>query len=809
MTNYVWQLLPYFLLRSTGFPFDYLERLTFHHTVEELESLFVHEEERDHLQTALEALLRADNDPKSLKLKRYCRRYVQRQCEVLLDEENRSILSLELYQAIAQWNEKIQALHMREAKARAAFAQELPEQRKNLFVLAEDEKIQEALWLSSPQVVEHGLIPYLQYWNIAQRPSKVRHFERQFISYLQRLCAKNETTSFFGPLNYGDFSQPVRKAPRSGPGARYVQKSVVRLAFWGVQALEHEIAQDVLVFAYLKPVMSPLVQLDAQLKYVTLGAKHRVHLSSDTVRLLLAIDGKRNVFDLADALHSTYEQITEELQRLLQSHLISMYPGVPVTNERPLEWLIEWCCQLPATCQARSRWIAVLSELKQLQDNFVVSGFAERKVILTKVEAIVQGVTDKDARRNGGSFYADRLLLYEECLGGVSPFSVGSKCEEELLKQLKPVLMLYAQHSSFLQKELQKYGTELLYRLAVDGRVPFLQFLSSDVHKDTTFLPPKSPVQMAIEQQLCDHVHDHQVQLDPQLLDTVLTDVDEDPFITSPDVMVLARNETALYNGDFQVVVSECHDTLMIWGWALHLHAQRTLVESAAQHLLRKALGSRIVANVLTSKRVKIVPFEYPGPTIEIVAKSEQPEKQRISIGDVQTKVDNGIPMLDAPQWHDLRLYNGELLTLAHAIFALPRVVPPTIDMGTHTPRITLGTTIIQREKWQFSCEYLKKEKYQGDSFELMRDILRVFRQHHMPRYLYVNAASEPKPVYIDTHNYFLLELLHYLLEKNTALTFSEMLPGPEQLWLKSEAGSFCSELRLSAFRVPNDQGSE
>lgn len=805
MTEMRWQLLPYFLLRSTGFPFEYLEQLTFQHTVEALEALFLLEEERDQRQTALEMTLRSNTNPQSLKLKRACRKQIQRQSEVTLTAEDEEMLGAKLSAQFAQWNENMQALRLQEVEARAAFAQELLERRQQLRMLAEDETIQEALWLSSPQVVEHGLMPYLRDWDSTQRPSKVRHFERQFISYLQRLCAKNETTSFFGPLNYGDFSPPLCAVSLPGPGAQHVQKRVARLAFWGVQALEQAIVQDALVFPYLKPMLSPVVQLDPQQQMLTVAAKQRVRLSPHLRSLLCSLNGKRTVFELADLLHCAPEQMREELQRLMQSRVVIISPGVPVTNEQPLEWLLAWCRQLPSACQARAHWVQVLSTLKQLQDDFAVSCFAERKVILTKIEEIVQEVTHKDARRNGGAFYGDRLLLYEECLGGMSPFSVGPQCQATLRQQLEPVLTLYAQHGSFFHKELQAHGAKLLYQLAEDGRVPLLAFLSSDIHQNAAFRPSKSPVQLAIEQQLQEHVHEHQVQLDEALLKAAFTESIDGPFVTSPDVMLLAADEAALARGQFQVVVSECHDTLMIWGWALHFHPQRDQVESTAGQLLRQAVGNRTVANVLASKRVKIVPFEYPGPTIEIMAQSAQPAHQRIAIADVQTKVEQGVPLLETAQWHDLQVYNGELLTLAHAIFALPRVVPPTIDMGIHTPRITLGSTILQREKWHFSRDLLKKGQYQGDSFEWMRDILRIFRHYHIPRHVYVRAASEPKPVYLDTHNYFLLELLHYLLEKNTALTFSEMLPGPEQLWLKSETGSFCSELRLSAFCVQEE----
>jgi hypothetical protein len=294
----------------------------------------------------------------------------------------------------------------------------------------------------------------------------------------------------------------------------------------------------------------------------------------------------------------------------------------------------------------------------------------------------------------------------------------------------------------------------------------------------------------------------HQVELDVSALPPVDRAVlARAPLVTSPDIMLLARDEEALRAGDFQVVLAECHDTLMIWGWPLSFHAQRRTVEAAARDLLRGVSGGRQLANVLASKRVKIVPFEYPGPTIEMLATSEKAPEERIAAAEVCTAVEDGQPVLDAPGWPRLALYNGELPTLAHAMFAVPRVVSPRLSLGAHTPRILLGKAVVQREQWCVPRETLLPGVYQGASFELLRDFWRAARRLDLPRYLFARTPGERKPVLVDRYNYFLLELLEYLLPKGADVTLSEMLPAPDQLWLRGENGSFCAELRLSAGR--------
>src|SRR5207249_7723537 len=121
--------------------------------------------------------------------------------------------------------------------------------------------------------------------------------------------------------------------------------------------------------------------------------------------------------------------------------------------------------------------------------------------------------------------------------------------------------------------------------------------------------------------------------------------------------------------------------------------------------------------------RVKIVPFEFPGPTIEITSASERPPGPgRVPAAQVWASVEDGQPVLRGPDRGPLLLANGELHTLAHAIFAPPRVVPPLLDLGPHTPRITSGDVVVQRERWKLRRRDLLPGRYQGASFELMAD---------------------------------------------------------------------------------------
>ena len=60
--------------------------------------------------------------------------------------------------------------------------------------------------------------------------------------------------------------------------------------------------------------------------------------------------------------------------------------------------------------------------------------------VFSGVERRFEALTGLDPRRKGGELYADRLLVYEECVGGASPLSLGLDAQRELYAQLATIL---------------------------------------------------------------------------------------------------------------------------------------------------------------------------------------------------------------------------------------------------------------------------------------------------------------------------------------------------------------------------------
>ncbi len=805
-----WELLPYFIVRSTGFPFDWLEDLSFRETVAEIDKLLDLEEAITALGNQLQEKVCAKHRGGALEtVYQHIRSALRSKQHIVLSESTCGSCERELRKFIDQWNSLLAEYSTCDTRARAVFSQEMAKRRRALYERALNQDFQEAVWLSSPHMYEYGLVPYLEHWRIDHRPSDVRRIERQLVSYFQRFCAKNDTASFFGPINYGDFFPPSANA-LPGPGCHHIQQRRAFMAFWGVSALATAIAKDEHVQPYLCPRYNPICQLDRVNGQAWIGHNIQVTLTERQIRLLQIIDNNHTIQQIAQALKLPIEDILIEANKLASAHIISLHLEVPVTRPEALEWLLAWVHALPHDCPTRSRWSSIVEECKHLQDQFALASFAEKRQILSQLERVVTNITGQMSQRGAGQFYADRLLIYEECLGGVSTLSLGPRCLAELQEQLFPVLNAYANHACALHQVLQTQGAQTLIEMSPDGTgaMPLLLFLQHQKIDPVSSGTVECSWLQAIYAQIAERADEHIISLESTQIPTIAPSIaTSTPLLTSPDIMLVASNEESLRSGDFQIVVAECHDTLMVWGWALYFHPDKKAVHASAQQLLRRMGFEKELANILPSKRAKIIPFEYPGPTIEILASSEKPETERIPIARVETGIIDGKPVLQALGYAHLRLYNGELQSFHHNIFAIPRIIPCHIELPYHTPRIMLGKAVLQREQWRIARKTLLPGKYRGTSFELMRDFRRSARRLGIPRYLFLRVPGERKPIFIDRDSYFSLELLDYLLPQEGEVLFQEMLPLPDQLWLRNEEGMFCAELRLSAAYTNTKEG--
>jgi Lantibiotic dehydratase, N terminus len=725
-----WRLLPHFVVRSAGFPFDWMEGLRLPETAR-----------------LLDELLGRPDGPGAAGLR---------------------------------------------AAAERAFESELAGARRHLASVFADPLVADAVLLSSPSMHAHGLRKYLERWDAGPRNSELRRIERQLTMYLQRLCARNDTVAFFGPVDYGSPGEP---GPASAPvpGARHVRRCRAFVAHWAVSALAAAIAGDPELRPHLTPRLNPAFVREGGL--VRLGRRPYLCLLPGGCRLVEAMDGQATVAELGATLG---RPVLDDVEALAAAGVVWLRLEVPVTEIGPLTWLTARVGAMPAS-PSRDRWCGVLRRFAELEERFAAAGPGRMDEALHALEALFAEVTGRPTRRGQGQMYADRLVVHEECLGGLTPLDLGPAFHRELERQLVPILDLMAALACEAYREEQAEAAAWLDQRG--GRVPLLSLLAGR-------RPPTG------ERILAGAERRRLLALIPPggtarevRLPAVPLPGDPPPLMASPDVLLVAGGLDDLRHGRFRLVLGECHDTVMVWGWALGMHPDGHRVEQEAAALIERAGAGRPLANALSRRTSRIAPFEYPGPTVELLAASGRPPGERIPVAAVDVVRAADGCRLTAPGWPEFRLYNGELTAAEHRVVGLPRVVPPALESARRTPRLLVGDAVVQRERWRLGRADLIPRRYRGTSLDLMLDVRRSARALGLPRRFYVRGPGQPKPVFVDIDSNHCLEVLDHVLPAGGEAIVTEMLPEPEQLWLRSGGDRYCCELRLSAFWVPEEAG--
>lgn len=314
---------------------------------------------------------------------------------------------------------------------------------------------------------------------------------------------------------------------------------------------------------------------------------------------------------------------------------------------------------------------------------------------------------------------------------------------------------------------------------------------------------------------------DHEIPFDRQLVDAIAARIPDpmvheahiehlalpetrDELLTgavcSVDLMIGAQSTDAWAQGNYEIILSDIHDTALVWGWALQFHQHRERVQAELTTRLAQ-LGNHLpVINCLASRRTGLPPAEFPGPVVEIGGMSATAHPWLLPVDDLWVESNGEEARLYSQSLDsEVRLWNGELESLLHTAFALPRIRPLGLSLGIHTPRIIYHGVIVQREQWRFDTTILMDLFKASSLEEKLTKALEIWDDYHLPQRLFIKFPLERKPIYIDLASpHLLAAAFDPRKQENPYAVFSEMRPGPEQLWLHSPLGRHTAELRFT-----------
>jgi hypothetical protein len=111
-------------------------------------------------------------------------------------------------------------------------------------------------------------------------------------------------------------------------------------------------------------------------------------------------------------------------------------------------------------------------------------------------------------------------------------------------------------------------------------------------------------------------------------------------------------------------------------------------------------------------------------------------------------------------------------------------------------PRFTFGNVVLFRKRWVFDPAELPGGDSSEESFLATR---RWRREHELPEHVFVHFDRDPKPFYVDLGSEPLVDLLRRALASPAPgvrgrVHVTEMLPGPDDLWIRDSCGRYASE---------------
>jgi hypothetical protein len=759
-----WELGNVFILRHAGFPFDWLESLGFSSNVLAHADAVLAAEER------LSALALGSN-----------MRAASHVYEAVLQGRTREIREL----SIEGWQHAVLVLQDARHNLSVACEEELLHLRKRLHTLASDARVQEAVFLSSPAVYENL---WQRYVSVEDYPANAhwRRVERVVYTYLQRFCAKNETTSFFGPTGYGEIVEGTSfqvRTLREQPRRTF-------LSYWAVSELarainlEHDL-QQVIPLRH-----NPLFTTsEGMARSIVLGRK--LKLKQQAQRFCAIVKSAPNnlstITQVAQVMKISLAEAGEIAAPLLKIGVLLKGITVPADTFDTLKALYSTVHTLPSG-PTRTRWLERIEHLTELLVMFAQADFSTRRSLLRTIEALFSDYTGTAARRGDGQFYADRLVLYEEAASRFR-IQMSRTFAEELTKNVSACLNLSAAYGQQVQRDYQLSMMDVLDKM--EGH-DFLSYAA--------LARPKGQIQSQFAPLPTVHVDalgEHAITLPQDWCGTASLG----GRYALPDVCIMADTIDNIQSGNFKVVLSRVHHHLLLWSWISGFYHDRDKFESAARAWLERENSVATIAGLELKRRNKGF-YCFPGKRVAMPAANLTPSPDTIlSAADLSITAGLHGPELRDPEGKQIWLYLSLADYITYPPFAAlthpPVLHAPLRGTGPHLGRVQVGGAVYQRERWSTIGTKLTGFR----SADLLLAVRRMQQRGGWPRFVFARVGHERKPYLIDFESPFSHELLRHLCPEGAQITFEEMLPGPEDLWLQDELGRYTSELRMQAVR--------
>ncbi|MFC4564328.1 hypothetical protein ACFO4E_20895 [Nocardiopsis mangrovi] len=776
-----WRFARRGVLRSAGFPVSWLHPLRSERLVELSRRVLDQErllrEQRGGYLGLLGEWRRSEREREGVRRIRRAERALRRLRPVVEDQGDPERTAL-----LKPWNDAAELHAELVERAGALWAAESDRIDGELRGLAARSAVQDAVFANSPDAAR-GLREFAAG---ADRPGT----RRVLFRYLQRFCLKTDTAGRHGPINYAELGTDDERAfhcEARGDG-RSAQRHV-RLSHWAAQAVADSWSA--------RPGLAPLLRL--------YGAAGNGPVPPDRARppAVAWATGRHTIGAIAGATGRSVRDVRAEAMAAQAEGALKIGIRVPATAGDPLGALRDLVPDAPLA--GRDGLVRELDDLDLWCARFATAPLDRRERLLAEAERWFADRYGRPARQGQGEFYADRFLYTEEAVGNIERTRLGGGLVADLAEVLTPALELLASEAVEVRLAQQQRLRESFAPGA--GAVAAEEVLA--LHD-----PGAEEVAAAREERW------HRVLGDPdrprvevtaeRLRDAGLIrdDLDDWPLFCAPDIMLVASSRAGIERGEFTVLLAEAHHICppTQLPFVTFDPGARESAEDVREHIADLVGGAApVLQGVRRENKTRdytpagqgVLWFDWeawePGSTASHRIGDctvELPEDARPFL-----RLDSGRRLALFPEYSEVRPARGLLSAVS-----LPGIDKRPARFAGHTPRITIGRLVYQRERWDVPPPARPGSGARGGIAEYLA-AWRWKQRWGMPDEVFVRTASGEKPFLLDFAAPVSVTAFLREVESGAEIAVEELLPADEDMWLRTAEGPITTELRLTAFR--------
>ncbi len=670
----------------------------------------------------------------------------------------------------------------------------------------------------------------------ALRNSQARKRERHLLLYLQRLAAKNDTFSEFGPVAW------LRATP-DGATLRFeavcgILRRDVFWERWVAHALAAAIKADAEAFSEFKPRLNPNGAFVGT-EFVLSESSETMTLTPEQGMVLAQCDGNTRVRDFSACCgspHLTLLPRGEEDQPLCPPGSASGNSALSTIRNFVSKKILVAEMEVPAMepfafqvlhrdiedwadGPARQRWLPIVTAMSEIPRRFAAAVDArEREHILADARQQLAGFgAQRDSA--GRALYAAVNPIAEECSRECA-FEISEKLLDEVVTEAEPWIDFWRDSYAFIAARVAANLRSLLQKApAKSGAIPLPAFLR---FCEAAKIPLTGPglvgmahiafqeVKALLRERLRLHAARAEYELTVEDCAVVRNTLDYPKFdeftYPSADLQLAAESVEAVNRGEYRWIIGELHPAAA----ALHHCMYWSCPDKPA---FSRALQSMIhdkpiphfgfFAADFTAHTTVRVFDALPEHAVFLSPQRANPNWRYVAPAEVEVFIDNDGDVA-------LRRKSGEYLGSFARNWVIPLGFHPFLfTIAPHTPRLRCGKVIVQRRAWSVSAEELGDGNFSGLSRDLVIAVERLRATKDWPRFIYIrpseqalrrsgaeNRDKDTKPVFIDLESYLFLEIFHRWLTKAGELEVTEMLPAPDELLWREADGRRTFELR-------------